>query len=146
MQYIEHGKKEIAGPFNTNKNMPHYIQLFGSGGVGKTALVRALTGQPFEKRYLPTTQEEYITLPSGDVIIDTPGQYILEIAVSPRATFGLILYDDRKQTKAEANQYARMCQSAGIPYKILRNKSDIDNDPNNGISCRISRPTGLQIN
>jgi GTP-binding nuclear protein Ran len=53
--------------------MPN-IAILGDGGVGKTALVKALRDIPFEKRYLPTVGCEIHPMSSSITLWDFAGQ------------------------------------------------------------------------
>ncbi len=115
-----------------------HIVVFGSGGVGKTSLIRRYLYHSFEDRYQPTIEDDYrevITYKENlcDVtILDTAGTHqfpaMRKLAIKNGDGFLIVYAIDDPVSLAEAKrQYDEICEikySLEVPVVLLGNKSD----------------------
>lgn len=110
------------------------ILLVGSGGVGKSVLVRSLKSNSFERKYIPTIGVEVVPVSGcgnkSFAIWDTAGQEkfgVLKEGYYIGSQAAIVMCGDSAFTVREAREYLksikRVCGE--IPTLVIFNKTDL---------------------
>uniref|UniRef100_A0A6C0JP59 Uncharacterized protein n=1 Tax=viral metagenome TaxID=1070528 RepID=A0A6C0JP59_9ZZZZ len=106
------------------------IGIFGDGGVGKTAFVRALKQKKFNPQYLPTSWYEVHSIDKTKNVRDYAGQdkYRLLPQDMSNVTSAILMYDVTNPITYKNLEYwynLVKTQCGDIPMILLGNKVDI---------------------
>lgn len=132
----------------------YHISILGDGGVGKTALIRALNGEPIRSNYLATYSpivgyQKVVETARGPITLkfyDYPGQEKYGNKPMRQSDLALILYDvsNRVSYKNALDYWKRFAGTT--PVLFIGNKSDVAEhsveSEHRKISC--NRPETIQ--
>ena len=118
------------------------IALLGSGGAGKTALLRSFLGQTFNENHVPTVDDYYIHSVNVDgthftvCIVDTAGSYSFPVMrkLALNSSHGFIVVyalDNMSSFKEAVRSMGEISQLRGnseesVPVILVGNKLDIE--------------------
>lgn len=118
------------------------ISILGSGGVGKTALLRSFFDQPFEEKHIPTVDDYYVHSLSMDgkhftlCIVDTAGSYSFPVMRSLAlnsshayivvyAVDDVVSFEEAVKTMEEISALRGNSENV-VPVILVGNKLDTD--------------------
>ena len=118
------------------------IALLGSGGVGKTSLLRSFLGQTFNEKHVPTVDDYYIHSLAVDgshftiCIVDTAGSYSFPVMrkLALNSSHGFVVVyalDNMLSFKEAVHTMGEITELRGnreelVPVILVGNKLDID--------------------
>lgn len=118
------------------------ISLLGSGGVGKTSLLRSFLGQTFNEEHIPTVDDYYIHSVAVDgnhftvCIVDTAGSYSFPVMrkLALNSSHGFIVVyalDNMLSFKEAVHTMEEISELRGnseesVPVFLVGNKLDIE--------------------
>ena len=126
------------------------VAMIGSGGVGKSSLVRRLGGHPFEPRYFPTVGREFFVLEFPGVrfeITEYAGQE--QFSGIPQeeldAISSYIVVTTKSKVDCRAARRLMQKMPVNIPHVVVVNKNKNDNKNSNDyrIFCSVKRNENL---
>lgn len=118
------------------------IALLGSGGVGKTSLLRSFLGQTFNEKHVPTVDDYYVHSLAVDgshftiCIVDTAGSYSFPVMrkLALNSSHGFVVVyalDNMLSFKEAVHTMGEITELRGnseesVPVILVGNKLDID--------------------
>lgn len=129
------------------------ILLVGDGGVGKTAMLKRLLFDEFEKRYMPTMGVEIRPYDRNNILYDIwdcAGQEKYSNTLEqyfPNSNLAIIMCSESKLTHKTVNLWKRNIQTfcPDIPIITVRNKCDINGPTTVDIDFLISTKNNTGI-
>jgi len=122
--------------FNMDQNAEIRVAMIGPAGVGKTEILRRLSGQPFRPAYHPTLWSETWTvdLPGRRFIVtEYSGQeqlrYVPKAELDAISAYIVVTTKSRLNTRSAKKLASKMPDN--IPHCIVFNKSDLSGTTDN---------------